>query len=263
MPQRRLDEVPVDPGLEPRGRPGVSEGVDAGPLVKAAVVQSSPKGVWHTGSGHGLGSRGHPRSSAAWSWEDPDRIPMGAPVLAKPLQDAVGKRDVAVLTPFAQADVDAHASRVNSVHLQMRPFLQVRTASIESGEADTAVRQPHAGEDGTYLRGAEDDREFLLPWRSDEGQGRPFARSGVGIEKLDAAQGDGTGAPGVVLNVLEIEEVITECYLRDAVGGLVVVLRELVDSPDIHLLGPCGQASELQVFNHPLAQLSHGDTSCT
>jgi len=66
-----------------------------------------------------------------------------------------------------------------------------------------------------------------------------------------------------VRNVLEIEEVITEFYLRDAVGGFVVVLRELVDSPDIHLLGPCGQASELQVFKHSLAQLSHGDTSCT
>ena len=64
-------------------------------------------------------------------------------------------------------------------------------------------------------------------------------------------------------NVLEREEVITEFYLRDAVGGLVVMLRELADSPDIHLLGPCGQASELQVFEHPLAQLSHGDTSCT
>jgi hypothetical protein len=165
--------------------------------------------------------------------------------------------------PGVSEGVDAHASRVNSVHLQLRPFLQAQTARIESGEADTVARQPHAGEDGTYLRGAEDDREFLLPWRSDEGQGRPFARSGVGIEKLDAAQGDGTGAPGVVLNVLEREEVITECYLRDAVGGLVVVLRELGDSPDLPLLGPGGQASELPVFNHPLAQLSHGETACT
>ena len=63
--------------------------------------------------------------------------------------------------------------------------------------------------------------------------------------------------------MLEIQAVITECYLRDAVGGLVLVLRELADSPDRHLLGPCGQASELPVFDHPLAQLSHGDTSCT
>ena len=66
-----------------------------------------------------------------------------------------------------------------------------------------------------------------------------------------------------MLDVLAIEEVITEFYLRDAVGGLVAVLRELADSPDLHLLGPCGQASELQVFDHPLAQLSHGETSCT
>jgi hypothetical protein len=66
-----------------------------------------------------------------------------------------------------------------------------------------------------------------------------------------------------VLDVLEIEEVITEFFLRDTVRGLVVMLRQLADSPDIHLLGPFREASELQVFDHPSAQLSHGDTSCT
>jgi hypothetical protein len=66
-----------------------------------------------------------------------------------------------------------------------------------------------------------------------------------------------------VLDVLEIEEVVTEFFLREAVRGLVVMLRQLADSPDRHLLGPFGEASELQVFDHPLAQLRHGDTSCT
>jgi hypothetical protein len=83
------------------------------------------------------------------------------------------------------------------------------------------------------------------------------------IEKLDAAQGDGTGTARVVLDVLEIEAVGTAFLLRDAVGGLVVMLRQLADGPDVHLLGPCGQATELQVFDHPLAQLSHGYASCT
>jgi len=71
----------------------------------------------------------------------------------------------------------------------------------------------------------------------------------------------GPGAARVMLDVFEIEEVVAQFFLRDAVGGLVGVLRQLADGPDIHLLGPCGQASEWQVFDHSLAQLSHGDTS--
>ena len=95
------------------------------------------------------------------------------------------------------------------------------------------------------------------------GQGSPCPLQGVFIEKLDVAQGNGTGTARVMRDVFEIEKVGTEFFLRNIVGGLVVMLRQLADGPDIHLLGPCGQASELQVFDHPLAQLSHGYTSCT
>jgi hypothetical protein len=82
------------------------------------------------------------------------------------------------------------------------------------------------------------------------------------IKELDAAQGDGTGTARVLLDVLEIEAVVTEFFLRDAVGGRVVMLRQLANSSDIPLLGPFGQAFELQVFEHALAQVRHGDTSC-
>ena len=51
-------------------------------------------------------------------------------------------------------------------------------------------------------------------------------------------------------------------FLREAVGGLVVMVRQLPDGPDLPLLGPFGQASQLPVFNHPLAQWRHGSTSC-
>jgi hypothetical protein len=83
----------------------------------------------------------------------------------------------------------------------------------------------------------------------------------VCVEKLEAAQGDGTGTTGVVLDVLEIEEVVTEFFLRDAVGGLVVMVRQLPDGPARHLLGPFGQASEVPSFKQPLAPWRQGSTS--
>jgi len=43
----------------------------------------------------------------------------------------------------------------------------------------------------------------------------------------------------------------------------VVRCGQWVDGPDIHLLRPCGQATELQIVAHPLVQWRHGETSCT
>ncbi len=97
---------------------------------------------------------------------------------------------------------------------------------------------------------------------ADEGQRGPCVLQRVLREKLAAAQGDGTRAARVVRDVLEREERATECFFREAVGGLVVMVRQLPDGPDLPLLGPFGQASQLPVFNHPLAQWRHGSTSC-
>jgi hypothetical protein len=149
--------------------------------------------------------------------------------------------------------VEVQASRVNIAPLQMRPCLQAQTASLERGEAAAGARQLHAGEDGTHLRGAQDDRELLLPGRPNACPGCPFALPGGCGETREAAQGDGTGTTGVVRDVLEREEVGPEFVLRDAVGGLVVMVRPLPDGPDLHLLGPFGQASALQICNHLLA----------
>jgi hypothetical protein len=160
-------------------RPGVSHGGDARPLGDAALPQGSAEGVLHTRSGPGPGRCGHTRSPTSRSWEDPERMAMGDPGLASPLQEAAGQGNVAVLGPFAQADVEAHASRVKIAHLQMRPVLQAQTASLDRGEADAVARQLHAGEDGTHLRRAQNDRECLRPGRPHECQGCPFALQGV------------------------------------------------------------------------------------
>jgi hypothetical protein len=57
-----------------------------------------------------------------------------------------------------------------------------------------------------------------------------------------------------VLDVLEGEDVGTEFCLRDTRRGLVGMVRQVADGPDIHLLGSFGQPAELQVFEPPLAQ---------
>ena len=51
-------------------------------------------------------------------------------------------------------------------------------------------------------------------------------------EELDAAQGDGRAPARVLLDILDVEEILSEFFLGDLVWGLVRVLRQLPHSPD-------------------------------
>ena len=50
----------------------------------------------------------------------------------------------------------------------------------------------------------------------------------------------------------EIQEILAQVLLGDLIGTLMVVLGELADGGDVALLGPCGQAPELHILQHPL-----------
>jgi hypothetical protein len=182
-----LDEAEVDTRREPMGRPGVAKGVETRPLGDAARSQGSAEGVLHAGSGHGRGSRGQLRSPAARSWDAPDRLARGAPVAASPLTAVLGQGDLGVLAPVALAAMEAHARRVQVAHLPRCAFLQPPSASIDGGEAETVAGEPHAGEEGPYLRGAEEDRAFLCPRGSAAGQRGPVPSPGGRLNKLEAA----------------------------------------------------------------------------
>ena len=127
----------------------------------------------------------------------------------------------------------------------MSAFLKAQATGVDGGETHPIAQQFEVCQNGADLCDTEDDRELLFPWGADQGPRGPLSPQGVLIEKLDTAQGDGTSAARVMPDVFEIEEVVAQFFLGDAVGGLVAMLRQLADGPDLHLLGPCGQAAEL------------------
>jgi hypothetical protein len=141
--------------------------------------------------------------------------------------------------------VDQQAGPVKVRDLQVGAFLKAQAAGVDGGETHPIAKPLEVCQKGADLCGTEEDRECLFAWGPDEGQGGPCPRQGVFIDKLDAAQGNGTGTARVGLDVFEIETGGPEFFLGDAVGGLVVMRRQWADGPDLHLLGPCGQASEV------------------
>ena len=76
-------------------------------------------------------------------------------------------------------------------------------------------------------------------------------------EELDRAEGNGGGRSGDLLDVREVQEVLPQLLLGDLVGGLVIVLRELTNGPDVALLGVRGKPVKLHILAHALTKGGH------
>jgi hypothetical protein len=82
------------------------------------------------------------------------------------------------------------------------------------------------------------------------------------VEELDPADGDRRGASRVLLDILDVQEILSKFLLGDEVGGFVVMLGELTNSSHVAFLGSLRVASELKTLDHSLSKFSHSDTSC-
>jgi hypothetical protein len=76
-------------------------------------------------------------------------------------------------------------------------------------------------------------------------------------EELDSAQGDGGGWPRVLLDILDVQEILSKFLLGDEVRRLLVVIGELANSSNICFLSALGEAPELKTLDHSLSKFSH------
>jgi hypothetical protein len=157
--------------------------------------------------------------------------------------------------------MNQQASAVDIGDLKMGAFPKAQTAGVDGGEADPVAQESDTAENPVHLLTAEDDRQLFLAWGANKGEGRPLSGERMLEEKLDPAQGDGARAAGVLLDMLEVEEILSELFLGDQGRGFVIVLRQLAHGSDVHLLSPFRQAPELETFDHSLSQCCHGYTS--
>ena len=72
------------------------------------------------------------------------------------------------------------------------------------------------------------------------------------VEELEAAQGDAAGGAGVGFDVFQEEEITAQLLCADFIRRLVLMLGQLPDGADIHLLGALRHALQLQVLDHAL-----------
>ncbi len=263
MSQGWLEKAERHARFTPRRGPRVAQRVPRGPRVDTAGPQGGAQGLLHAVARQGCGGRRPPQTAPAWSRQKPHGVAVGVPGLAKHRAGRLWQRHLPVLRPYAVAHVDDHPGPINIGHLQGGAFLQPQATGREGAQAGARAGSPHTLEDRVAFLQAEDDRELVRLGGPHEGQRGPFPLARLCVEERDAAPCDGAGAARGVLDVLEGEAVVTPCVLRDPGRGRRVMCRQWAHGPDIHLLGPLGQAAELEVLEHAWAQWGHGSPSCT
>ncbi len=77
----------------------------------------------------------------------------------------------------------------------------------------------------------------------------PVTLEGVLEKEFDAAQSDGGGGAGHFLFQGEVEEVATQFFFGDQVGGFVVVPGQAADRTDLTGLGFGGITVELHILD--------------
>jgi len=186
---------------------------------------------------------------------------MRDPILAKQWQRTLWQGTITICPACTTTDVDKHARTLTMWDLQRGALLQAQPTGVERGEADSGAGSSDTAEHPSNLFKAEDHRQFLLAWCSNNAEGGPVSVEGMLEEALDAATRDRARTAGVILDMLDVAEVLSKFFRGDYVWGLALVLRSLAHGPDVHLLRTCRQAPELKALDHALAQLGPGYTS--
>jgi hypothetical protein len=100
---------------------------------------------------------------------------------------------------------------------------------------------------------AEDHRQLLLARRSNQFKRGKLSLERFIAEELDAADGDRRSGSRVLLDILDVQQILSEFFLSDEVGRLVVVLGELADGSHIAFLSSLRHPSELKTLDHSLS----------
>jgi hypothetical protein len=150
--------------------------------------------------------------------------------------------------------MDHHPGAVDVADLEVESFGEPKSQRVDGLEIDAIVVGADGGDELTDLIDGEDIGESLLPEDAEPLEGGPIAWAGVRIEELDTTISDAEGSGGELAVVLEVEEVVAELRLGEAVGGCVEVVGELPDGTDISVLGALAQAGELEILEHALTE---------
>lgn len=124
--------------------------------------------------------------------------------------------------------------------------------AYECGQALTVDRDPDQPQHVSHFVTAQHHGQRLLARRADEPKRRPGLPQCLLVQEPNPTQRDRGGGPSDLLLVRQVQEVLSQLLLGEAIRAGVEMLGELADGGDVALLRSCGQPPELHILQHPL-----------
>ena len=221
----RLHEPTIDPSLQQLGRPAVAQRVNRRLCGEGALVEGFPERALHTALGHGCGGGRSADPPTTGRRADQDWMAMRDPRLATQWPRTMWPGNITIFPTFTTPDVDKPARTSKRWDLQRGALLQAQTTGVDRGEADAVAGASDTAEPPSNLFEAEDHRQLLLAWCSNNAEGGPGSVEGRLEAELDAAPRDRARTAGVIFDILAGEDVLSTCCLGEAVWRFAIVLR--------------------------------------
>jgi hypothetical protein len=215
----------VNAGFEQMGGVAVAKGMRRDVLGQPGPA-AGPNAVSLQGGGTAGAVGGLPG-------EEEIRRPVLPPVTTQFVEQALGEGDTAVLLPFALADVDEHAARVEVGDPQVEQLAEAQAAGVKSAEDHARGRVGEDVEDGVNFGGAEDDGQgFGLLAVGEEGDGSGPLQD-VGVKKAEGRDGLVEEAPGDALLVDEVERELPQVVRAEQRGRTLEVVGEATNAREV------------------------------
>jgi hypothetical protein len=158
-------------------------------------------------------TRASRRKQPAW-------MAVGDPEGAQHGQRAGWERHIAILVAFTGLNVQLHARAVDLGDGEVSAFMHTQATGVDGAQASAVACQPKVAQDAPNLLHAQHNRERLRRAWANEVEDREGLAQGVLEQELDGAERHPLGRGSHVFLGVEIEEILAEFFLGEAIGGI-------------------------------------------
>jgi hypothetical protein len=248
-----LDLAKVLALLKEMSRITVAQTVNVGGLLDSAGLKGEAEGALQSGAIDRLGRGESALTAVTFGREKPLRVTMGLPLLAEPLQGALGQGNAAIRIALARANVQEPALGIHIRDLEVQTFAQAQAARVDGEQTNAVIQGGDLSKDLTDFLGGEDDRQLELRIGPDQLDfSGPGLTEGFFPEELDGADGLSGSLASEFLLCFQMEEVLPEFFRGDQVGRFAVKLAEFANASPVAQDGAFSQGQQAEVIEETI-----------
>lgn len=189
--------------------------------------------------------------------KQPLRRPVDAPVAAQFSKQRRREQRIAVLRALALLDAQRHAPGVHIAQFEMTDLRQAQAGAVRGHEDRAVLQVDGLLDERCHFLAREDLRQLLRLTRLRNLELRLWTLKRHAVEEPNALRRDVAARPGELALANQVQQVVLNLLLTDALGAAPIVLRQLRHRPDIRFACSLRHSANHEIALHLLAQSAH------